>query len=322
MKIPFRTLLAGAALAVCTPAFAQGGAYPAKPVRFVVAFAPGGPADIVARLVAQKLGDAWGQPVVVENRGGAGGNVAAQAVAKTAPDGYTVLVTTSAIAVNQSLSKNPGYDVERDLISVSVMASSPNVIVASLALGANTLQEVVEKAKSGKLNYGTAGAGTTPHLSAEYLFKILAKVPVTHVPYKGGGPALAAAMSGEVELVSVAMPPAVPMIKSGKIRGIAVTSDRRVAALPDVPTVAESGFPGFADYTWVGLFLPAGAPPDVVARLNGEVDKLLQQPDLRERLAAIGFEPVGGTPRQFSEYLKTELVKWARVVRETGATAE
>jgi len=217
-----RLLLAVALGTAGTAALAQG--YPAKPVRFVVAFAPGGPADIVARLVAQKLGDAWGQPVVVENRGGAGGNIAAQLVSKATPDGYTVLVTTSAIAVNQSLSKNPGYDVEKDLISVAVVASSPNVIVASPALGANTLQEVVEKAKSGKLNYGTAGAGTTPHLSAEYLFKILAKVPVTHVPYKGGGPALAAAMSGEVELVSVAMPPAVPILPiSARIRSLAVT---------------------------------------------------------------------------------------------------
>ena len=322
MRMLVRGLLPVALSIAAAAAHAQGAAYPAKPVRFVVAFAPGGPADIVARLVAQKLGDAWGHPVVVENRGGAGGNVAAQAVAKTPPDGYTVLVTTSAIAVNQSLTKNPGYDAEKDLIAVARVASSPNVIVASPALAASTLQEVVEKAKSGKLNYGTAGAGTTPHLSAEYLFKILARVPVTHVPYKGGGPALAAAMSGEVELVSVAMPPAVPLIKSGKVRGLAVTSDRRVAALPDVPTVAESGFPGFADYTWVGLFVPAGAPPDVVVRLNSEVEKLLQQPDMRERLATIGFEPVGGTPPQFAEYLKTELVKWARVVRETGATAE
>jgi tripartite-type tricarboxylate transporter receptor subunit TctC len=320
MKTIPRLLLALVLGAAETAALAQG--YPAKPVRFVVAFAPGGPADIVARLVAQKLGDQWGQPVVVENRGGAGGNIAAQLVSKAAPDGYTVLVTTSAIAVNQSLTKTPGYDAEKDLIAAALVASSPNVIVAAPTLGANTLQEVVEKAKSGKLNYGTAGPGTTPHLSAEYLFKILAKVPVTHVPYKGGGPALAALMASEIELVSVAMPPAVPMIKSGKIRGIAVTSDRRVAALPDVPTVAESGFPGFADYTWVGLFVPAGTPADAVARLNGEIDKLLQQPDLRERLAPIGFEPIGGTPAQFADYLKTELVKWAKVVRETGASAE
>jgi tripartite-type tricarboxylate transporter receptor subunit TctC len=301
---------------------AHAQAWPSKPVRVIVNVAAGGIADRVARLLGPELSQAFGQPVVVENRGGAGGNIAAQLVSKAAPDGYAVLVTTSAIAVNQSLTKNPGYDAEKDLVAAALVASSPNVIVAAPTLGANTLQEVVEKAKSGKLNYGTAGPGTTPHLSAEYLFKILAKVPVTHVPYKGGGPALAALMASEIELVSVAMPPAVPMIKSGKIRGIAVTSDRRVAALPDVPTVAESGFPGFADYTWVGLFVPAGTPADAVARLNGEIDKLLQQPDLRERLATIGFEPIGGTPAQFADYLKTELVKWAKVVRETGASAE
>jgi tripartite-type tricarboxylate transporter receptor subunit TctC len=315
-----RAFLALLLIASTPAALAQ--AYPAKPVRFIVAFAPGGPADIVARLVALKLGEALGQPVVVENRAGAGGNVAAQVVAKAAPDGYTVLVTTSAIAVNQSLSKDPGYDVEKDLIPVAIVASSPNVIIASPALGANTLQEVIAKAQGGKLNYGTAGVGTTPHLTAEYLFKVLAKVQVVHVPYKGAAPALAAAMGGEIELASVAMPPAVPMIKAGKVRGIAVTSDRRVAALPDVPTVAESGFPGFADYTWVGLFLPLHAPPEIVAKLNAEVEKLLSQPDMRERLAASGFEPVGGTPRQFADYLKSELGKWARVVRETGVTAE
>jgi tripartite-type tricarboxylate transporter receptor subunit TctC len=315
-----RAFLALLLIASTPAALAQ--AYPAKPVRFIVAFAPGGPADIVARLVALKLGEALGQPVVVENRAGAGGNVAAQVVAKAAPDGYTVLVTTSAIAVNQSLSKDPGYDVEKDLIPVAIVASSPNVIIASPALGANTLQEVIAKAQGGKLNYGTAGVGTTPHLTAEYLFKVLAKVQVVHVPYNGAAPALAAAMGGEIELASVAMPPAVPMIKAGKVRGIAVTSDRRVAALPDVPTVAESGFPGFADYTWVGLFLPLHAPPEIVAKLNAEVEKLLSQPDMRERLAASGFEPVGGTPRQFADYLKSELGKWARVVRETGVTAE
>jgi len=314
-----RTLLAAAFLAFVPPALAQS--YPTKPIRFIVAFAPGGPADIVARVVGSKLGEAIGQPVVVENRGGAGGNVAAGAVAKAAPDGYTVLVTTSAIAVNKTLTKDPGYDVEKDLVITAVMASSPNVIVASNALGANTLQEVVAKAKGGKLNYGTAGAGTTPHLSAEYLFKILAKVPVTHIPYKGAGPALAAVMSGEVDLVSAAMPPAVPIIKSGKARGIAVTSDKRVAALPDVPTVAESGFPGFADYTWVGLFVPTGTPSDIVNKINTEVEKLLMQPEMRERLAAIGFDPVGGSPSQSGDYLKSEVAKWARVVKETGATA-
>ena len=296
--------------------------YPTKPVKFVVAFAPGGPADIIARLLGQRLSESLGQPVVVENRAGAGGNVASGIVAKAAPDGYTLMVNTSSLAVNVSLSKNPGFDAEKDFTLASVVASSPNLLVAYPGLKAKNLQEVVAEAKSGKLNYGTAGAGTTPHLTAEYLFKVLAKVDVTHIPFHGAGPALNATRGGQVEMASVALPAAVEMVKGGKVRGLAVTSNKRVAALPDVPTVAESGFPGFEDYTWVGVFAPSKTPPEVVQHLNSEINKILRSADFQAKLAGVGFEPVGGSTKDAADYLKTELAKWAKVVKETGIKVE
>ncbi len=317
----FRTIAAAALLAAAGTAAAQG--YPNKPVRFVVSFAPGGAADVVGRFVAQKMNEQWGQQILVENRGGAGGAIAAQAVARTPADGYTVLVTTSAYAVTPALNPNAGYDAEKDLIPVTLLANSPNMFAASNASGIKTLKEAIEKAKTGKLNYGTAGAGTTPHLSAEYLFKVLGKVDVQHVPYKGAGPAMQALVAGETELASVAISAAVPQIKGGRAVGLAVTSAKRAPALPDVPTVAESGFAGFEDYTWVGLFVPAGTPPEVIAKLNEEAQKAVRSADVREKLAGVGFDAIVGVgPREFPPYLKEELAKWAKVVKETGAKAE
>ena len=295
--------------------------YPDKPVRFVVAFAPGGPADIIGRLIGLKLGEAWGQSVVIENRAGAGGAIATRSVAKSPADGYTVLVNTSSYAVNVSLMKDPGYDAEKDLIAAINVGSSPNLIVAGPALK-GSLRDVINQAKGGKLNYGSAGAGTTPHLTAEYLFKVLAGVNVQHIPYQGAGPAISAAMGGQIEIASVAMPAAVAMVKGGKVRGLAVTSNKRVSALPDVPTVAESGFPGFEDYTWVGLFFPAGTPAAIVERMNSSVNATLATQDTKDRLAALGFEPVGGSARDFSRYVSEEIKKWAKVVKETDTKVE
>jgi tripartite-type tricarboxylate transporter receptor subunit TctC len=297
-------------------------AYPSRPVRLVVAFAPGGPADIVGRLISQRLGEGLGQGVVVENRGGAGGSIAAQQVARMPADGQVVLLTTSAIAIAPGLSANPGFDLERDFVPVALLAAQPSVLVAHPDVQASNLQELIALARGGKLNFGTAGNGTSPHLAAEYLFKVLARVNVTHVPFNGGGPALQAVAGGNLELVNVALSPAIPLIRAGKLKAIAVTGARRAAALPEVPTVAESGYPGFEDRTWVGLFLPAGAPPAVTARLNAEIDKLLQLPDIRERLAAIAFEPLGGTPQAFGQFVRAETAKFARFVREAGIKAE
>ncbi|MGQ3115212.1 MAG: tripartite tricarboxylate transporter substrate binding protein [Hydrogenophaga sp.] len=318
-----RTLLAAALLAAPALGLAQQPASPApwptKPVRLVVAFAPAGPADIIARLLGQKLGEVFGQSVVVDNRPGAGGSVASALVARAEPDGYTLLINTSSYAVNPSMQRNLGFDAEKDLTLATLVASSPNLIAIAPSLKPRNLKEVMEEAKGGTYNYGTAGAGTTPHLTAEYLFKVLGKVPVTHVPFQGAGPALNSIMGAQTQLASVALPAAVELVKSGRVRGLVVTGSKRSAALPDVPTVAESGFPGFEDVTWVGVFAPARTPDAILQRVNREVARLQQDPDFLARLAATGFEPLGGSVAESRDYLHKELAKWARVVKETGA---
>jgi tripartite-type tricarboxylate transporter receptor subunit TctC len=316
----FLGAIAAATLFAASVAHAQQ-AWPTKPVRLVVAFAPGGPADIIARLLGQRLGDALGQPVVVENRPGAGGSVASGLVAKAEPDGYTLMVNTSSYAVNPSMQRNLGFDAEKDLSLLATVGSSPNLITIAPQLKPRTLKEVLDEAKGGSWNYGTAGAGTTPHLTAEYLFKVLGKTPVTHVPFQGAGPALNANMGGQVQLASVALPAAVELVKAGRVRGLVVTGSKRSAALPDVPTVAESGFPGFEDVTWVGVFAPAKTPDAIQQRVNREVAKLLHDAEFQQRLAAAGFEPLGVALPEARDYLKRELAKWAKVVKETGAQA-
>lgn len=313
-------LLALATLALPALCAAQP-AWPNKPIRFIVAFAPAGPADIIARLLGQKLGDALGQNVVVENRPGAGGSVASAVVARAEPDGYTLLINTSSYAVNPAMQRNLGFDAEKDLTLATLVASSPNLIAIAPSLQPRTLKDVMEAAKDGSYNYGTAGAGTTPHLTAEYLFKVLGKVNVTHVPYQGAGPALAATIGGQTQLASVALPAAVELVKSGRVRGLVVTGSKRSAALPEVPTVAESGFPGFEDVTWVGVFAPAKTPDAVLQRINREVARLQQDTDFQARLAAAGFEPLGGSVAEARAYLHKELAKWAKVVKDTGAQA-
>ena len=298
------------------------GTYPNKPVKFVVAFAPGGPADIIARLLGQRLSENIGQPVVIENKAGAGGSLASGLVAKAPADGYTLMINTSSYAVNASMAKSTSFDAEKDFVLASVVASSPNLLVAYPSLKSKNLQEIMAEAKSGKLNYGSAGAGTTPHLTAEYLFKVLGKVNVTHIPFQGAGPALAATMGGQVEMASVALPAAVEMVKGGKVRGLAVTSNKRVASMPDVPTVAESGFPGFEDYTWVGVFAPSKTSPEIVNYLNLEIGKILRSADFQAKLAGVGFEPVGGTPKEAGDYLKVEINKWAKIIKETGVKVD
>lgn len=318
-RIALRLLAATSALALSGLASAQTPAWPTKPVKFVVAFAPAGPADIIARLLGAKLNTTLGQSVVIENKPGAGGSVASGLVARAEADGYTLLVNTSSYAVNPSMQRNLGFDSEKDLRLVALVASSPNLIVIAPNLKARTLAEVMEDAKSGAYNYGTAGAGTTPHLSAEYLFKVLGKVNVTHVPFQGAGPALTATMGAQTQLSSVALPAAVELVKSGRVRGLVVTGSKRSTALPEVLTVAESGFPGFEDVTWVGVFVPAKTPEAVVQRLNQEVAKIQQDPDFQTKLAAAGFEPMGGSVTEVRDYLHKELAKWARVVKATGA---
>ncbi|AOB29430.1 hypothetical protein AKI39_00245 [Bordetella sp. H567] len=314
-----RSALACAALTLLPMLGYAQDSWPTGPIRFVVAFAPGGPADIIGRLLAQQLTPALGQNVVVENRPGAAGSVAAAMVARARPDGYTFLIDTSAYAVNPAMQRDLQFDSEKDLTPAALVASTPNLLVIAPTLKPRTLKEVMAAARDGSYNYGTAGAGTTPHLTAEYLFKVLGKVPITHVPFQGAGPALNAAMSSQVQLASVALPPAVELVKSGRVRALVVTSNRRSAALPDVPTVAESGFPGFEDVTWVAVFAPAGTPQPILEKFNQAVTRLQKDPAFLARLTAIGFEPQGGSLPQVRDYVHGEFAKWVRVVNTTGA---
>jgi len=291
-----------------------------RPVQFVVAFGPGSSTDIVGRLIAQKLSESLGQSFVVENRAGAGGNIGAQAVKRAAPDGYTLLVISVAYTVNPSLYANAGYDPMKDFVPIVLGPSTPNIITVNPAVPAKDLQELVALARKQPLAYASSGIGTTTHLSMERI-KTAAKVDITHVPYQPAQ-AVGAAVAGQTQISSTSMPPAVPQVKAGKVRPIAVTSAQRSPALPDVPTVNEQGFSGFDDLTWIGFFAPAGTPSEVVHRLNAEINRALELPDVRERLGQLGFESRRNTPAEFGDFIKQEVPKWAQAVKESGAKAD
>ena len=313
--------LAAAVLAMSSM-LAMAQAYPTKPVRFITA-SVGSPQDVVGRLFAQKLAETWGQQVVVDNRAGAGALLSIQAAAKAPPDGYNVLVSSTAFAVTPFLYQNLGYDAEKDLVPVVLLATAPNIIVANPASGIRTLKDVVDRARQGQVvRYGSPGFGTTPQLSAEYLFKVLGKADVTHVPYRGIPPLMQGVVAGEVEVAASALPPAVPQIRAGRLIGLAVTSASRNSAIPNVPTIAEAGFTGFEDDSWVGLWVPASTPAPIIARIRDEVAKIASMPDVRDRLRGIGFEAAVGTSEAFGALVQRELRKWAKVVKETGAKVE
>jgi tripartite-type tricarboxylate transporter receptor subunit TctC len=302
-----------------SPAHAQG--YPTKPVHIIVSFAPGGPVDTVARIVGQKLTEILGQPVLVENRPSSTGNLGTQVVAKSAPDGYTILATSSAFAVNVTLSPNAGY-VPDDFAPIVQAATQPNVIVVNSTFPAKTLRQLLEMAKTMKLAYASPGTGTTPHLTGEHIFKLIAKLDVTHIPHKGAGPAAAAVVASEPPIGSLAVTAPMPFLKSGRLRALAISSATRSPQLPDVPTFIELGYPEIQEYTWVGFFAPKGTPPEIVQKLNDAINRALQMSDVREKLEALTLEPVGGTPQQFSDYVRSEVVKWGLVVKETGARVD
>lgn len=315
-------LLFFVALAVNTaPALAQPAAkFPTKPVRIIVAFPPGSSTDIVARVVGERLTEAWGQNVIIENRPGASGNIGTQVALRANPDGHTLFMNSSAIAVNVSLYAKPGYAM-KDIVPILQGPTTPNLITVHPSLNVKTLQELIALAKSKPLSYGSSGTGTTPHLDMELLFKTLAKVDITHVPYSPAA-AASAVVGNQVPVGSTSMPPAVPFVKSGRLRAIAVTTAKRSAVLPDVPTVAESGFPGFDDYTWFSVFAPVGVPTAVVNQVNRDFTAALQSPSAKERLAALSLEFAPNTPAEFAARLKTEVAKYAQIVKQSGARVD
>ena len=310
----------GALLAlVVTTASAQ--AYPTKPIRLVVPFPPGGATDILARDVAQKLTEAWGQQVIVDNRPGAGGNIGSELVAKSAPDGYTLeMGTVGTHAINASLYAKMPYDHVKDFVPVILVAGVPNVLVVNPAVPANSVAELIAYAKAnpGKLNFASSGNGTSIHLSGE-LFKFMAGVQMTHVPYKGSAPALQDLIGGQVQLMFDNLPPSLPQIKAGKLRALAVTSLARAPALPDVPTMAEAGLPGYEASSWFGVLAPAGTPPAIVTKLNAEIARWLATPEAKEKLSKQGANAAGGTPEDFAKHIAAETAKWAKVVKDSGA---
>jgi len=310
-------IVAWCLLALVLPAAAQE-RYPSRPLRIVVPFAPGGSTDIFARLVGDRLATALGQPVVIENRAGASGNIGADAVAKSAPDGYTILMaTTGVMAINNALFKSMTFDAAKEFEPVVYIASISNVVIVPVDLPAKNIAELVALAKRepGKLSFASSGAGSSTHMSAE-LFKSMAGLDIVHVPYKGSGQALPDLIAGRVSMMFENAPGAVSYIKGGKVRALAVTGLKRAAALPELPTVAESGVPGYESLSWSGLAVPTGTPKDIVQRINRETGVILASEDMRARLADQGAEAVGGSPEQFAAHIRAERDKWSRLIRE------
>jgi tripartite-type tricarboxylate transporter receptor subunit TctC len=322
--VRFAATAAKLALCAFTLAAAAAGAqdYPNKPVRLVVPFAAGGSSDPVARIIARKLGPALGQPVVVENRPGAGGNLGAEMVAKSPPDGYTLLFAAGSTAVNVSLYTKLPYDAQKDLEPVIHVATLAGILVAHPSVPASNVADLVKLARSGSpVNYASAGPGTVPHLAGE-LFRSSANVPMTHVPYKGSNPALTDLIGGQVQVMFANVPGTLQHVKAGKLKVLAVTGSKRSELLPDVPTIAESGLPGYDAPNWYGIFAPAGTPPAIVAKLNAEINKAMASQEFVDHMRLEGAEPIGGTPAQFRAFFRGEIERWAPVVKSAGVKAD
>jgi tripartite-type tricarboxylate transporter receptor subunit TctC len=304
--------------------FASAQAWPSKPIKWVVPFAPGGTTDILARTVGDKLAISLGVPVVIENKPGAGGGIGAEFTAKSAPDGYTIMGgTISTHAINASLYSKLPYDPVKDFEPITLIARVPNMLVVNPSIPAKDVKELIAllKANPGKYTFASSGNGTSQHLSGE-LFKAMAGVEMQHIPYKGSPPALQDVVGGQVTMTFDNITTAWPLAKAGKLRALAVTTAKRSAVAPDVPTLAEAGLPGFEVGSWQGVFAPAGTPPEIVKRLNVEIVKILNMPDVKEKLIGLGAEPVGNSSEEFSAMVKAEVVKWADVVRKSGAKVD
>lgn len=297
--------------------------YPTKSIRMIVPFAPGGPTDVIARIVAAKLSESFGEQVVVDNRAGAGGNIGMGMAANATPDGYTILVVSSSFVVNPGLYSKIPYDPYKSFAPVSNMAASPNVFVAHPSVQAKTMAELIKlvQANPKKFNFATPGVGTTPDLSA-VLLKLTAKLDVATIPYAGAGPAVTSVIGNQVPLGCTALPPTVPHIQGGRLRALAVTSAKRSPALPDVPTMAKSGLTGQEADTLQGVLVPAGTPKAVVQRINSAIAKVLAQPDVKDRIVGLGFDIIASTPEQFTAQIKVEVAKWTKVVKDAGIKVE
>lgn len=315
--------LAAIAFACSASAHAQSGSYPTKPIRFIVANSPGGGLDVVARLTAPMVGAALGQHLIIDNRAGATGSVAAELTAKSVPDGYTVLMgSIGNLAVNPHVYKGLGYDPTRDFAPVTFAVSGSNVLIVHPNVPAKTVQELVAlaRAKPNGLTYGSSGSGNAGHLAAE-LLSSMAKVRMVHVPYKGGAPAMTALLAGETQLVFASPSTAIPQVKAGRVRGLAVTTLKRSAMLPDLPTIAESGLPGFDTDNWYGIVAAARTPRAIIERLNAEFTRALEAADVKQALLRQGLEPAPGTPEAFGKYMRAEYEKWGKLVREARIQA-
>jgi len=297
--------------------------YPNRPIRMIVPFPAGGTVDFFARVISPKLSEALGQQVVVDNRSGAGGNIAAEYVAHSPADGYTLLMGSEIVSINISLYSKLNYDPMKDLEPVSLVGTVPNILITSPSFPAQSLKDLIAtaKAKPGQLSYASTGFGTSSQLSSE-LLKSMAGVHIVHIPYKGGAPAIADLMGGQVEMMFVNMPTGLAHVKAGKVKVLGVTSGKRVPQIPDVPTIEEGGLKGFETYAWSGVYAPAGTPKAIVTRLNNELNRILKMPDVREQLAGQGAEAAGNTPEQFKKFTADEISKWAKVIKASGARIE
>jgi len=292
--------------------------YPAKPIRFIVGPGP----DALARVIGQQITQAWGQPVIIDQRGGGGGTISAEAVARAAPDGYTLLLATGTHTINPSMYK-VSYDMVRDFAPVTLLASTPFILAVHPSVPVNSVGELIALAKSkpGTLNYGSGGSGTPPHLATE-LFKTQAGINIVHVPYKTVAAAITDLIAGQLQVMFTVGPAGLPQIRAGRIRGLAVSTAKRSVFAPELPTVAEAGLAGFDVFGWNGLLAPAGTPKSIIAKLHAEITRALQIPEIRERVAGFGFEPVGNSPEEFGEFIKADIAQWARVAKESGARVD
>ncbi len=320
LHLHFRVFLLAATLLLPSAAHAQ--TYPVKQIRMIVPFAAGGPTDILARVIAQKLSAAWGQQVITDNRAGAAGNIGTEMVAKAAPDGYTLLASSSGIlTVNPNLFSKQPFDIQRDFSPITIATSVTNILVVHPSLPVRSVKELIALAKKrpGELSYSSSGIGSASHLSME-LLKFTAGISVAHIPYKGAHPGVVDLVAGQVDMTLIGLPPALPHVKSGRLRALGVAN--KSVALPDMPTIAESGLPGFSVVNWLAVLAPAGTNKDVIAKLNSEIVRAVHQPDVKAQLMAEGFEPIGSSPERLAEEIRVWIPKWGEVIRKAGIKAE